>query len=178
MQPTRDPNDLVHLKMYVHADKDVHILLAGSVDPPLTEPVYEIVLDAGGDLFSEIRSRLGKLPIVAKRSSNVIEANEITPIVIRVTRNGHITVTVANNTEPVLSVVDPNLSPIEYLSFASWRKTTWIAYFDCHANKPSILIAVWQMMCTNHMCGFHCRLGQRQQRWRRSGGSQQTAVHV
>lgn len=139
MQHTRNADDLVHLKLYVHASKDVHILLSGSVNPPLTEPVYEIVLDAGGDMFSEIRSRLRSQPLIHTRSANVILDNEFTPIVIRVTRAGHISVTLGNDTEPTLAAIDANLTHVEYLSFASWRNSMWVAYFDCHSNKKCTL---------------------------------------
>lgn len=133
---SRDSDDLVHLKLFVHAAKDVHILLANSVNPPLTEPVYEIVLDAGGDTFSEIRNRRSSLPLKTVRRHNVIEADEITPIVIRVTRGGTISVTLGDsNNAPTLTAYDPQLTPVHYLSFAAWRKFTWVAYFDCHANK-------------------------------------------
>lgn len=134
--PQRDPDDLVNLKLFVHAAKDVHILLSNSVNPPLTEPVYEIVLDAGDDTFSEIRNRRSKVPLKTVRRHNVIEPDEITPVVIRVTRGGTISVTLGNsNNVPTLTAFDPALSPVQYLSFAAWRKFTWVAYFDCHANK-------------------------------------------
>lgn len=146
MQHTRNADDLVHLKMYVHAAKDVHILLSGSVNPSLMEPVYEIVLDAGGDTYSEIRSRLRTQPLIHTVRPNVIVENEITPIVIRVTRAGEITVAVGNESEPTLKAFNANPLAVQYLSFASWRNSMWMAYFDCHSNKKcrwSQCVCVW-----------------------------------
>lgn len=131
--PARNAShDLVHLKLYVHAEKDVHILLSGTVQPDLDEPVYEIVLDAGSETFSEIRSRLRRSPLATSRRANVIASNEVTPVVIRVTHAGRITVTLGNDSEPVLNATDNERTPVKFLSFASWRSGMWMAYFDCH----------------------------------------------
>lgn len=128
---------LVHLMLYVRAAKDVHILLAGSENPLLTDPVYEIVLDAGGETFSLIRRRQLTRPFTKTKRNNVIEADEITSIVLRITQSGRITVTLGTNSSvaPLLDAFDPDPVSVRYLSFAAWRNSPWVAHFDCHNNS-------------------------------------------
>ena len=127
----RSQGDIVFLKLFVLAAKDAHILLSPTKNPDKNSPVYEIVLGAGGNTFSEIRRRKQTLPLYTLRIKDLLSAIDPLPITIRITLDGLIEVSIIGQNKPLMSATDPNPLPISYMSFSSWGAAEGKWFYDC-----------------------------------------------
>uniref|UniRef100_A0A1B0B0Q0 Farnesoic acid O-methyl transferase domain-containing protein n=1 Tax=Glossina palpalis gambiensis TaxID=67801 RepID=A0A1B0B0Q0_9MUSC len=63
-------NELLHLKFYVMTARDAHILLSVTDRPRLLNRVYEIVIGAGRNKFSTIRTSIGRRRVATDMETN------------------------------------------------------------------------------------------------------------
>ncbi|XP_067633482.1 neuronal acetylcholine receptor subunit beta-4 [Eurosta solidaginis] len=127
-----DANERLHLKFYVLADMDAHILLATNDKPRSKDRVYEVVIGAGQNSFSTIRMHMGSQRISTNQDPNILSFLDPTPIEIIQTKDGIISVYITGyKKEPLLSYNDSEPLDINYLSFSSFgmAKAKW--FYDC-----------------------------------------------
>lgn len=101
----------------------------------MTVPFQMIVLGAGGNTFSEIRRRRTTLPLQTIRMKNLLSAIEPLPINIRISLDGLIEVKITGQDQPIMSAVDKNPLPVQYISFSSWGTTEGKWFYDCKINS-------------------------------------------
>uniref|UniRef100_A0A6P4FMA8 Neuronal acetylcholine receptor subunit alpha-4-like n=1 Tax=Drosophila rhopaloa TaxID=1041015 RepID=A0A6P4FMA8_DRORH len=80
----------LHLKFYVMTSMDAHILLSVTNHMRFNDRVYEIVIGAGGNKFSAIRTAMGMRRVATNSDSNLVSLYEPTPIEIVQTQNKEI----------------------------------------------------------------------------------------
>lgn len=114
-QPTKSVRDIKLNFIFVFASK-FHCLLC-------------LVIGAGNNTYSIIRTRPKGMLIERKDMGNVLSTMNALPLNIRVTKQGLITVNLWNRI--LVSAVDENPLSIKYVGFGSWypAKATW--FFDC-----------------------------------------------
>ncbi|KAH8283455.1 hypothetical protein KR018_002519, partial [Drosophila ironensis] len=122
----------LHLKFYVLTSKDAHILLSVAKQPRSNDRVYEIVIGAGENTFSTIRTTMGARRVSTNQDHNLLSVYEPTPIEIVQTQNGDLLVYIPGfKEEPLLKFTDPDPLTINYLSFSSFglNRARW--FYDC-----------------------------------------------
>uniref|UniRef100_A0A0A1X6Z4 Neuronal acetylcholine receptor subunit alpha-6 n=1 Tax=Zeugodacus cucurbitae TaxID=28588 RepID=A0A0A1X6Z4_ZEUCU len=125
-------NERLHLKFYVLAPMDAHILLAVNDKPLTRDRVYEVVIGAGQNSFSTIRSRMASMRVSTSTVPNILSIYDPTPIEIIQTKDGTLSVYIQGlKKEPLLNYTDPAPLDINYLSFSSFGSTPAKWYYDC-----------------------------------------------
>ncbi|XP_011209109.2 uncharacterized protein LOC105230182 [Bactrocera dorsalis] len=125
-------NERLHLKFYVLAPMDAHILLSTNDRPLSRDRVYEVVIGAGQNSFSSIRSRMASMRISTSTMPNILTMYDPTPIEIIQTKDGTLSVYIPGlKQEPLLNYTDPAPLEINYLSFSSFGSTPAKWYYDC-----------------------------------------------
>ncbi|XP_017077032.2 acetylcholine receptor subunit beta isoform X1 [Drosophila eugracilis] len=128
----RKAGERLHLKFYVLTSMDAHILLSVTNHPRLRDRVYEIVIGAGGNTFSAIRTVMGMLRVATSQEPNLVSLYEPTPIEIVQTQNGELFVYIPGfKKEPLLKFIDESPLAINYLSFSSFGSNTARWFYDC-----------------------------------------------
>ncbi|XP_065081381.1 uncharacterized protein NtR [Ochlerotatus camptorhynchus] len=133
-----DNETLVNLRLFVVAAKDAHILLSDTNSTSPDAQVYEIVIGAGANTFSEIRKQRKKNPLKTKSTKNVLSPIDPLPLRIRITREGLIEVGIEGQELPLMSATDKNLIAVQYLSFSSWGSTHAKWFYDCASDDDSL----------------------------------------
>ncbi|XP_016991994.1 acetylcholine receptor subunit beta [Drosophila rhopaloa] len=122
----------LHLKFYVMTSMDAHILLSVTNHMRFNDRVYEIVIGAGGNKFSAIRTAMGMRRVATNSDSNLVSLYEPTPIEIVQTQNGELFVYIPGfKKEPLLKFIDESPLTINYLSFSSYGTNTARWFYDC-----------------------------------------------
>ncbi|XP_055532815.1 uncharacterized protein LOC129722956 [Wyeomyia smithii] len=131
-----DNETIVNLRLFVVTNKDAHILLSDvdSASPEATNQVYEIVIGAGANTFSEIRKQRKKNPLKTKTTKGVLSPIDPLPLRIRITKDGLIEVLIEGQDLPLLSATDKNLIDVHFLSFSSWGSSQAKWFYDCPSN--------------------------------------------
>nr|XP_014100670.2 uncharacterized protein LOC106625375 [Bactrocera oleae] len=125
-------NERLHLKFYVLAPMDAHILLSTNDRPLSRDRVYEVVIGAGQNSFSSIRSRMASLRVSTSTVPNILTMYDPTPIEIIQTKDGTLSVDIPGfQKTPLLNYTDPAPLEINYLSFSSFGSTPAKWYYDC-----------------------------------------------
>uniref|UniRef100_A0A0K8WKT6 Farnesoic acid O-methyl transferase domain-containing protein n=1 Tax=Bactrocera latifrons TaxID=174628 RepID=A0A0K8WKT6_BACLA len=125
-------NERLHLKFYVLAPMDAHILLSTNDRPLSRDRVYEVVIGAGQNSFSSIRSRMASMRVSTSTMANILTMYDPTPIEIIQTKDGTLSVYIPGlKQEPLLNYTDPAPLEINYLSFSSFGSTPAKWYYDC-----------------------------------------------
>lgn len=75
------------------------------------------MIGAGGNTFSEIRRQRQSQQLQSVRNKGFLSPIEITPLTIRVMRNGTISVSLTGKEPPFLSYNDTNVVDVQYISF-------------------------------------------------------------
>ncbi|XP_026470701.1 acetylcholine receptor subunit beta-type lev-1-like [Ctenocephalides felis] len=115
----------------VLAKADAHILFTEHPNANAVNPVYEIVLGAGGNSYSEIRRALRKNGIKSVRTTNLLSAIRYTVFWVKISSDGSIEVGREGEDLPFMATKDPNPLNIKYFSLSSWgsSKASWL--YDC-----------------------------------------------
>ncbi|XP_050324674.1 uncharacterized protein LOC126755975 [Bactrocera neohumeralis] len=125
-------NERLHLKFYVLAPMDAHILLSTNDRPLSRDRVYEVVIGAGQNSFSSIRSRMASMRVSTSTMPNILTMYDPTPIEIIQTKDGTLSVYIPGLKQaPLLNYTDPAPLEINYLSFSSFGSTPAKWYYDC-----------------------------------------------
>ncbi|XP_017479014.1 PREDICTED: neuronal acetylcholine receptor subunit beta-4 [Rhagoletis zephyria] len=125
-------NESLHLKFYVLAAMDAHILLATNDKPRSRDHVYEVVIGAGQNSFSAIRSRMGSQRVSTSTEAQILSIYDPTPIEIIQTKDGTLSVYITGyKKEPLLNYTDPAPLEINYLSFSSFGGASAKWFYDC-----------------------------------------------
>uniref|UniRef100_A0A8D8BPZ9 Neuronal acetylcholine receptor subunit alpha-6 n=2 Tax=Culex pipiens TaxID=7175 RepID=A0A8D8BPZ9_CULPI len=133
-----DNETIVNLRLFVVASKDAHILLS-DIDSVIPEAqVYEIVVGAGGNMFTEIRRQRKKNPLKTKTTKNVLSPIDPLPLRIRLTTEGLIEVGIEGQDLPLISATDKNVTSVRYLSFSSWGSTQAKWFYDCETEDETV----------------------------------------
>ncbi|KAI8035927.1 neuronal acetylcholine receptor subunit alpha-4 [Drosophila gunungcola] len=122
----------LHLKFYVMTSMDAHILLSVTNHLRPNDRVYEIVIGAGGNTFSAIRTAMGLRRVATNHDRNLVSLYEPTPIEIVQTQNGELFVYIPGfKEEPLLQFIDESPLTINYISFSSFGTNTARWFYDC-----------------------------------------------
>ncbi|XP_034475939.1 neuronal acetylcholine receptor subunit beta-4 [Drosophila innubila] len=125
-------NERLHLKFYVLTSMDAHILLSVTSHPRNSDRVYEIVIGAGGNTFSAIRTSMGLRRVSTNQDSNLLSIYEPTPIEIVQTKDGDLSVYIPGfKTEPLLHFLDASALNINYISFSTFGSNSARWFYDC-----------------------------------------------
>ncbi|XP_016967744.1 uncharacterized protein LOC108036246 [Drosophila biarmipes] len=128
----RKAGERLHLKFYVLTTMDAHILLSVTNHPRINDRVYEIVIGAGANTFSAIRTSMGLRRVATSQEPNLVSLYEPTPIEIVQTQNGELFVYIPGfKSEPLMQFIDNDPLTINYLSFSSFGSNTARWFFDC-----------------------------------------------
>ncbi|KAL7735388.1 hypothetical protein ACLKA6_003238 [Drosophila palustris] len=125
-------NERLHLKFYVLTSMDAHILLSVTSHPRHTDRVYEIVIGAGGNTFSAIRTSMGLRRVSTNQDSQLLSIYEPTPIEVVQTKDGDLSVYIPGfKTEPLLHFLDASALNINYISFSTFGTNSARWFYDC-----------------------------------------------
>ncbi|KAK5649125.1 hypothetical protein RI129_004017 [Pyrocoelia pectoralis] len=128
---------ILDFHFWVLAPSDAHILFTPSTKLNKGDPAYEIVLGAGGNMFSDIR-RAQKASVKASiRLKNVLSSLDPQPFWIHISKLGLIEIGREGEELAFLSWKDNNPLPIKYFSFGTWPGVEAKWYFDCYPNSGS-----------------------------------------
>ncbi|XP_017045094.1 neuronal acetylcholine receptor subunit alpha-6 [Drosophila ficusphila] len=128
----RKAGEWLHLKFYVMTSMDAHILLSVTNHLRGNDRVYEIVIGAGGNTFSAIRTAMGFRRVATNHDHNLVSLHEPTPIEIVQTQNGELFVYIPGfKKEPLLQFIDESPLSIKYISFSSFGSNTARWFYDC-----------------------------------------------
>lgn len=107
------------------------------------------VIGAGGNTFSELRRQRQKLQLKSVSMKGFLSAIEITPLTVRVVRNGTISVSVTGQSQPFLAYNDSDTINVQYISFSSWGTNEVKWFFDCASDGGSKLTRIRQKLRTS-----------------------------
>ncbi|XP_073847024.1 neuronal acetylcholine receptor subunit NtR [Musca autumnalis] len=125
-------NELLHLKFYVMTARDAHILLASTDHPRLMDKVYEIVIGAGRNTFSTIRTSMGRRRVATNQDPNILSMLDPTPIEIIQTKDANLLVYITGlKDEPLMNYTDTEPLKIEYISFTTYDNIPASWFYDC-----------------------------------------------
>ncbi|XP_005187051.2 uncharacterized protein LOC101893266 [Musca domestica] len=125
-------NELLHLKFYVMAARDAHILLATTDHPRLSDKVYEIVIGAGRNSFSTIRLNMGRGRVATNQDPSILSMLDPTPIEVIQTKDANLLVYITGfKDEPLMNFTDTSPLAVEYLSFTTYDGVPASWFYDC-----------------------------------------------
>ncbi|XP_074042531.1 neuronal acetylcholine receptor subunit alpha-5 isoform X1 [Leptinotarsa decemlineata] len=132
-------NDTLRLDFHfsVLAPSDAHILLAPSEKVEKGDPVYEIVIGAGGNTFCDIRRKQKSDVRASMRIKGLLSALDPQSFWLHITKDGDIAVGKEGEQLPFISWVDPDPLPLEVISFSTWSGIEAKWYFDCERNNET-----------------------------------------
>nr|CAD7460963.1 unnamed protein product [Timema tahoe] len=123
--------DHILIQFYVQSVSDAHILLSSTSFPIDTDPVYEIVLGAGRNTFSDIR-RLQKTKTKSTAiTPDILSSTNLKGFWIRYFVKGLIEVGEVGNDVPFLFWQDTEPLTIRFFSFCTWGGVAGKWIFDC-----------------------------------------------
>ncbi|ALC40474.1 maker5 [Drosophila busckii] len=127
-----EPNQRLHLKFYVLTSMDAHILLSVTSRPRPNDRVYEIVIGAGGNTFSAIRTSMGLRRVSTNQDPHLLSMYDPTPVEIIQTKEGDLYVYIPGfKKEPLLHFMDASALNINYISFSSFGTNSARWFYDC-----------------------------------------------
>ncbi|XP_055837476.1 acetylcholine receptor-like protein cup-4 [Episyrphus balteatus] len=124
-------NQRLHLKFYVMTSMDAHILLSETDNPRKSDRVYEIVLGAGGNTFSAIRSMMSRDRVSTILADDLLSVFDPMPVEIIQTNDGVLLVNIPGFAEPHLKYSDDSPLNIRFLSFSSYGSISAKWFYDC-----------------------------------------------
>lgn len=128
-------NGTLYLTFRVQAASNAHVIF--SVGPSLDTygQIYEIVLGAGRNTFSDIRRYIWKRGPASRAkafTNDLLSASELREFTISIARDGQIEIRKSSDAIPILYWKDPDPIPISYFGFSTWNSVYGIWYFDCY----------------------------------------------
>lgn len=119
------------IKFMVRARSDAHVLLSPSPSPEDSEPVYEIVLGAGRNSFSDIRRRRRAATRASAMTKDILSPTDLRGFWIRINNQGLIQVGTDGDDVPFMYWQDTEPLPIRYFSFCTWSGVVGKWLYDC-----------------------------------------------
>ncbi|KAL1131351.1 hypothetical protein AAG570_010969, partial [Ranatra chinensis] len=123
-------NGTIIFKFSIKARSDAHILLSPYPAPNSSDAVYEIVLGAGKNTFSDIRRLRRASTRATTPTRNLLSDKIMQPFWVKI-NNGLISVGKDDSEIPFLSWQDTNPLDIRYISFCTWSNVVGKWSFDC-----------------------------------------------
>ncbi|KAK4884115.1 hypothetical protein RN001_000386 [Aquatica leii] len=121
----------------VLAASDAHILFSPSMKLNKNDPAYEIVLGAGGNMFSDIRRAQKSAVKASVRLNNILSSLDPQAFWIHISKDGLIDVGREGEELGFLSWRDNDPLPLKYFSFGTWSGVEAKWYFDCYSKNGS-----------------------------------------
>ncbi|KAF4532931.1 hypothetical protein B566_EDAN015643, partial [Ephemera danica] len=125
------------LNFRVRAFSDAHIMLSMTSNPVDGEPVYEIVLGAGRNSFSDIRRMRKTGTRVTQTTPGIVSATDLRGFWIRVSSDGTIDVGIEGDDMAFMGWRDPQPLPIHYFAFCTWTGVVGKWEYDCPGHRAS-----------------------------------------
>ncbi|CAH0550795.1 unnamed protein product [Brassicogethes aeneus] len=135
--PTENDTLLLDFHFSVLAASDAHILLAASESVSRTDPVYEVVIGAGGNTFCDIRRQQKAAVKSSIRRNGLLSAVDVKTFWLHITKDGIIEVGVEGEELPFISWIDADPLPITVFSFSTWSGIEAKWYFDCQRDQDT-----------------------------------------
>ncbi|XP_054263758.1 acetylcholine receptor subunit beta-type lev-1-like [Macrosteles quadrilineatus] len=123
--------DMIYMRFQVKARSDAHILLSPNPSPEEADPVYEIVLGAGKNSFSDIRRKRRASTKSSAYTKDILSGTEMKGFWVRITSSGMILVGNEGDDLPFMQWQDPDPLLIEYFSFCTWSGVAGKWLYDC-----------------------------------------------
>ncbi|KAF5271293.1 hypothetical protein FQR65_LT05308 [Abscondita terminalis] len=128
---------LLDFHFLVLAPSDAHILFSPSMVLDKNDPAYEIVLGAGGNMFSDIRRAQKSAVKASIRIKSVLSPVDPRAFWIHISKDGLIEVGREGEELAFLSWKDNTPLPLKYFSFGTWPGVEAKWYFDCNLKSDS-----------------------------------------
>lgn len=136
-EEARSNGSLLDFHFAVLAPSDAHIVFTTSTELAKSDSLYEIVLGAGGNMFSDIR-RAQKSEVKASVPiKNILSSLDPRSFWIHVSKDGLIEIGREGEELAFLSWKDPNPLSLKFFSFGTWPGVEAKWFFDCIANNGS-----------------------------------------
>ena len=119
------------IRFLVRARSDAHLLLSTVPSPPESVPVYEIVLGAGKNTFSDIRRLRRSSTRATAATKDLLSPVELRGFWVRFDGKGLIQIGKEGDDIPFLFWNDPKPLNIEYFSFCTWTGVVGKWLYDC-----------------------------------------------
>lgn len=111
----------ITIRFLVRARSDAHLLLSSSPAPAEGQAVYEVVLGAGSNTFSDIRRLHRRATKATARTMNLLSPVELRGFWVHFDGRGMLQVGQEGEELPFLFWTDPSPLDIRYFSFCTWR---------------------------------------------------------
>ncbi|PSN44731.1 hypothetical protein C0J52_20349 [Blattella germanica] len=119
------------IRFLVRARSDAHLLLSPVQSPSEIMPVYEIVLGAGKNTFSDIRRLRRSSTRATSATKDLLSPIELRAFWVRLDNKGLIEVGKEGEDAPFLFWTDPTPLDIQYFSFCTWTGVVGKWLYDC-----------------------------------------------
>ncbi|XP_019881721.2 acetylcholine receptor subunit alpha [Aethina tumida] len=136
--PTSNNTLMFDFHFSVLTSSDAHLLLAPSASVTTSDPVYEIVIGAGGNTFCDIRRQQKAEVKESVRIKNLLSAVDVRTFWLHITLDGVIEVGEEGHELPFISWTDPDPLPLKVFSFSTWSGIEAKWYFDCKRDEDNI----------------------------------------
>ncbi|GJQ78580.1 hypothetical protein Trydic_g11690 [Trypoxylus dichotomus] len=122
----------------VLAPSNAHILISETNKVADRDAVYEIVLGAGANTFSDIRRLIRGQTKHQVKTANILSSIDYTAFWIRVWTDGLVEVGYEGDNATFLQYKDPQPLKVKYFSFSTWNKVNARWVFDCKERGSGI----------------------------------------
>ncbi|KAJ9599851.1 hypothetical protein L9F63_009891 [Diploptera punctata] len=119
------------IRFLVRARSDAHLLLSTVPSPPENLPVYEIVLGAGKNTFSDIRRLRRSATRATAATKDLLSHIELRGFWVHFNNKGLIQIGKEGDDIPFLFWNDPSPLDIKYFSFCTWTGVVGKWLYDC-----------------------------------------------
>ncbi|KAJ4447965.1 hypothetical protein ANN_09975 [Periplaneta americana] len=123
--------DNITIRFLVRARSDAHLLLSSAPSPVEGQAVYEVVLGAGRNTFSDIRRLRRSSTKATARTVDILSPVELRGFWVHVSYKGDIQVGKEGDDVPFLFWTDPTPLPVLYFSFCTWTGVVGKWLYDC-----------------------------------------------
>ncbi|CAH2058205.1 unnamed protein product, partial [Iphiclides podalirius] len=133
-----DPDVAFEMHLAILAASNGHILLSTVPQPTVSDPVYEIVIGGGNNMFTQLRRSKGNNAKASSKTLNVLSPIQFRAFYIKISEDGLVEVGREDEPLPLVSYYDVNPLPIKYFSFASWSGVEAKFLYDCPSPRDNI----------------------------------------
>ncbi|KAK9728537.1 Farnesoic acid 0-methyl transferase [Popillia japonica] len=122
---------LLDLHFSVLASSNAHILITETENGIDNMPVYEIVLGAGSNKYSDIRRKIRNEAKATASTVGILSSIDYRSFWIRIWTDGLIEVGNENDNTTFLAWIDNQPLKVKYFSFGTWTNVNARWFFDC-----------------------------------------------
>ncbi|KAG8229648.1 hypothetical protein J437_LFUL008580, partial [Ladona fulva] len=135
---TTNRTDGFRLDFKVRAGSNAHISFAENAYPSARDIVYEIVLGAGRNTYSDIRRGRGQASKVKEPTLNIVSSTDLRGFWITIHNDGRILVGKEEDDLPFLMWRDPNPIRLNFFAFSTWKDVYGKWYYSCKKNESKV----------------------------------------